>query len=81
MAILHFPLIQRLTQHNLPLIFLSDKIRDMKLCLKEDLKVGFGLHFTLIFIQFQSRTHPRNLLTQFQRYGEDNGGRDSLILS
>lgn len=52
MAILEFPFIQRLTQHILPLIVLPDKIRDQKLCLKEDLKEGFGFHFTLIFIQF-----------------------------
>ena len=35
----------------------------MKLCLQEDLKEAFRLHFTLIFIQFQSRAYPRNLLS------------------
>lgn len=75
MAILEFPFIQRLTQHILPLIVLPDKIRDLKLCLKEDLKEGFGFHFTLIFIQFQSRTHPRNLLTWFQHYDKESGGK------
>ena len=47
----------------------------MKLCLQEDLKEGFRLHFTLIFIQFQSRTYPRNLLTQFQHYDKESGGK------
>lgn len=75
MAILEFPFIQRLTQHILPLIVLPDKIRDLKLRLKEDLKEGFGFHFTLIFIQFQSRTHPRNLLTWFQHYDKESGGK------
>lgn len=75
MAILEFPFIQRLTQHILPLIVLPDKIRDLKLSLKEDLKEGFGFHFTLIFIQFQSRTHPRNLLTRFQHSDKESGGK------
>lgn len=62
MAILEFPSIQRLTQYLLPLTVLPDKIRDTKLCLKEDVKEGFGFHFPLIFIHYQSRTYPRNLL-------------------
>lgn len=62
MAIPEFPFIQRLTQYILPLTVLPDKIRDTKLCLKEDLKEGFGFHFPLIFIQFQSRTYSGNLL-------------------
>lgn len=44
-------------------------------------KGSFGLRLTLIFIQFQSRTYPRNLLSQFQHYGEDNEGKSFLILS
>lgn len=74
MATLEFPLIQRLTPHILALPFLPDKIRDMKLFLKEDLKEGLRFHFTSIFIQFQSRTYARNLLTRFQNYDEDSGG-------
>lgn len=62
MAIPEFPFIQRLSQYILPLTVLPDKIRDTKLCLKEDLKEAFGFHFPLIFIQFQSRTYPGNLL-------------------
>lgn len=81
MAILEFSFIQRLTQHILPLIVFPDKIRDVKLCLKEDLKEGFGFHFTLTFIQFQSRLYPRNLLTWFQHQDEGSGGEDFLILS
>jgi hypothetical protein len=70
------PLIQTLTQHILPLTVLADKIRDKKLCLRS--KGSFGLHWTLIFIPFQSRAYPRNLLTQFQHGGEDNGGEEAF---
>lgn len=44
-------------------------------------KGSFGLRLTLIFIQFQSRTYPRNLLSRFQHHGEDNEGKSFLILS
>lgn len=73
MAILEFSFIQRLAQHILSLTVLCDKIREVKLCLKEDLKEGLGFHFILIFIQFQSRTYPRNLLTHFQHEEEESG--------
>lgn len=75
MAILESPFFQRPTLRILPLIVLPDKIRDMKLRLKEDLKEGFGLHFALILIQFQSRIHPRNLLTRFQHEDKNSGGK------
>lgn len=71
MAMLEFPFIQKLTLHILPFMVFPDKIRDTKICLKG----GLGLHFILIFIQFQSRTYPRNLLTWFQYYDEDGGKR------
>lgn len=51
MAMHQFPFIQRLTLHILPFMVLPDKIRDTKICLKEDLKEGLGV---ALYIDFYS---------------------------